>query len=190
MLLDAKTTAFLSLDFQVGILAMYPAAEVVAERAAEATAFAREHGCALIHVGLGFSPGYPELSNLDSPFLRLKQTGMFIAGSESAAIHPALFKDGDLVVYKQRVSAFTENALEMILRARGIRQLVLFGIATSGIVLSTLRRAFDLDFRSVVLKDACWDSDAEVHRVLTEKVFARQATVTTVDALRIIPSAS
>ncbi len=70
----------------------------------------------------------------------------------------------------------------MILRSRGIENLVFFGISTSGITLSTLRRAFDLDFRCVVLKDACFDADQEVHRVLTEKIFPSQATVLTVDA--------
>ena len=49
-------------------------------------------------------------------------------------------------------------------------------------MLSTLREAADLDFGLVVLADACADADAEVHRVLTEKVFVRQADVTTVDA--------
>jgi nicotinamidase-related amidase len=35
----------------------------------------------------------------------------------------------------------------LILRTRGIGNLVFFGITTGGIVLSTLRRAFDLDYR-------------------------------------------
>jgi nicotinamidase-related amidase len=54
---------------------------------------------------------------------------------------------------------------------------VLTGIATSGVVLSTLREAADRDFRLVVLSDGCLDADPEVHRVLTEKVFPRQAEV-------------
>ncbi|MBF0473908.1 MAG: isochorismatase family protein [Nitrospirae bacterium] len=66
--------------------------------------------------------------------------------------------------------------------SRGIENLVFFGISTSGITLSTLRRAFDLDFRCVVLKDACFDADHEVHRVLTKKIFPAQAAVLTVDA--------
>jgi nicotinamidase-related amidase len=70
----------------------------------------------------------------------------------------------------------------MILRARGIDTLVLFGIATSGIVLSTVRAASDLDFKCIVIKDACFDGDAEVHRVLTEKIFTAQATVLTAQA--------
>jgi len=58
---------------------------------------------------------------------------------------------------------------------------VLTGIATSGVVLSTLRQAADLDYRLVVLAAACADADPEVHRVLTTKVFPRQAEVLTVE---------
>jgi nicotinamidase-related amidase len=46
--------------------------------------------------------------------------------------------------------------------------------------LSTLRQAADLDYGLIVLADACLDADPEVHRVLTEKVFPRQAEVSTV----------
>lgn len=65
--------------------------------------------------------------------------------------------------------------------AHDIDELVLTGIATSGAVLSTLRQAAGLDFRFTVLADACLDPDAEVHRVLTEKVFPVQADVVTVN---------
>jgi len=44
-----------------------------------------------------------------------------------------------------------------------------------------VRQAADLDYRLVVLSDGCLDADPEVHRVLTEKVFIRQAAVTTVE---------
>jgi nicotinamidase-related amidase len=45
-----------------------------------------------------------------------------------------------------------------------------------------LREAADKDFALTVLADACLDGDPEVHRVLTEKVFPRQAEVLAVDA--------
>ncbi|HYB16621.1 MAG TPA: isochorismatase family protein [Streptosporangiaceae bacterium] len=62
---------------------------------------------------------------------------------------------------------------------RGI-SLVLAGIATSGVVLSTLRQAADLDYRLTVLADGCLDADPDVHRMLVEKVFPRQAEVVSV----------
>lgn len=180
MALDPKKTALLTLDFQKGVFGFVPGAEAAVPRAAEAVALVRTKGWLLIHVGLGFSPGHPEVKANDTPFAQLKQNGMFVQGSESAAFHPSLFKPGDHVVYKQRYGAFSHNGLEMILRSNGIEDLVLFGISTSGITLSTLRLAFDLDYRCTVLKDACFDRDEEVHRVLTEKVFPMQAKVLTV----------
>jgi nicotinamidase-related amidase len=90
-------------------------------------------------------------------------------------------RPGETVVVKRRVSAFTGSDLEVVLRAAEVDHLVLAGIATSGVVLSTLREAADRDYRLTVLGDACVDADPEVHRVLTEKVFPRQADVITVD---------
>ena len=86
-------------------------------------------------------------------------------------------EENDVIVVKHRVSAFAGTDLEMILRARGLDALVLLGIATSGVILSTVRHGADADYRLVVVKDCCADADEEVHRVLTEKVFVRQATV-------------
>jgi nicotinamidase-related amidase len=85
-------------------------------------------------------------------------------------------------VTKLRVSAFAGSDLDVVLRADGIDTLVLTGIATSGVVLSTLRQAADLDYQLVVLEDGCLDADLEVHRVLMGKVFPRQAEVTSIDA--------
>ena len=88
---------------------------------------------------------------------------------------------GELVVIKKRVSAFTGSDLEVILRAKEINHLVLTGVATSGVVLSTLREAADKDYRLTVLSDCCADRDEEVQRVLLTKVFPRQADVFTTD---------
>ena len=63
------------------------------------------------------------------------------------------------------------------MRAYDVDHLVVAGILTSGVVLSTVREAADLDYRITVLADLCLDVDEEVHRVLTEKVFPMQATV-------------
>jgi nicotinamidase-related amidase len=99
----------------------------------------------------------------------------------ATALHPDLGRSpSDLVVVKRRVSAFAGSDLDVVLRALGIDHLVLSGIATSGVVLSTVREAADRDFRLTVLKDGCVDGDPEVHRVLVDKVLPRQADVTSV----------
>ena len=182
MKLDPKKIALLTLDFQKGILAIAPGAEAIISSASRAVEFARKKGYLVIHVGLGFSEGHPEIPDTESRFKRVKENNLFVKGSPSGEFHSAIANPDEMVVHKQRVGAFSENHLQLILRSRGIENLVFFGISTSGVTLSTLRRAFDLDFRSVVIKDACFDADPEVHRVLTEKIFPTQATVLTVDA--------
>jgi len=182
MKLDAKKTALLTLDFQKGILGLAAGADAIIPSASKAVEFARRKQFLIIHVGLGFSEGHPEIADINPRFQRVKENNLFVKGTPSAEFHSAIAGPGELVVYKQRISAFSENQLHLILRSRGIENLVLFGISTSGITLSTLRRAFDLDFRCFVLKDACFDADPEIHRVLTEKIFPTQATVVTVDA--------
>jgi Isochorismate hydrolase len=98
--------------------------------------------------------------------------------SEATQVHAAVAPHtGDIVVTKKRVSAFTGSDLDVVLRSLDVDSLVLTGIATSGVVLSTLRQAADLDYGLTVLRDCCADADEEVHRVLLDNVFPRQATV-------------
>ena len=181
MKLDPKKTALLTLDFQQGILDRVPAGEAILAKAAQAVELARKNQFLIIHIGLGFSVGHPEIPD-HSSLARVKQGNLFVKGTPSAEFHRAIVRPEELVVYKQRIGAFSENQLHLILRSQGIENLVLFGISTSGITLSTLRRASDLDYRCLVLQDACYDRDEEVHRVLTEKIFPTQAAVLTVDA--------
>jgi nicotinamidase-related amidase len=182
MKLDPSKTAVLTLDLQTGILAMSEAYECVLPCAAQIVDFARKKNYFLIHVGLGFSEGHPEVPNLETPFLLAKQKNLFVKGSPSAEFHGSIIEPHDLIIYKQRIGGFSENHLNLTLRARGIENIVLFGIATSGIVLSTVTRAFDYDYRLTVIKDACADTDEEVHRVLTEKIFPKRGIVTTAEA--------
>jgi len=90
-------------------------------------------------------------------------------------------QEGDIVVDKVRYGAFSSTNLDLILRAMNINQIILFGISTSGVILSTVRDAADKDYIITVLSDCCFDHSEEVHNVLIQKVFPAQATVLTVD---------
>jgi nicotinamidase-related amidase len=142
---------------------------------------ARAAGIPVIYVVVGFRPGYPEISARNKMFSGVAQRAGAAFSEETAQVHPDVAPEpGDIVVTKRRVSAFAGSDLEMVLRAGEIDHLVLAGVATSGVVLSTVRQAADLDFGLTVLADGCLDADAEVHRVLTEKLFPQQADVLTV----------
>jgi nicotinamidase-related amidase len=111
-------------------------------------------------------------------------------GNADAEIHPALQPTAaDIVVTKTRVGAFSTTDLAAQLEARAIDTLILAGIATSGVVLSTVRDAADHDYRLFVLGDCCADRDDEVHRILLERVLVRQADVIdSADLDHLLPS--
>jgi nicotinamidase-related amidase len=173
------STALLVMDVQQGIVDRFgDDDEGYLPRLAAAVQAARGAGIRVIYVVVGFRAGHPEVSERNKSFAAIAGTGRFADGDPGAAIHPVVAPaDGDVIVTKRRVSAFTGSDLEVVLRAAGIDHLVLTGIATSGVVLSTLRQAADLDYRLTVLADGCLDADPEVHRVLTDKVYPRQADV-------------
>jgi nicotinamidase-related amidase len=158
---EAGRTAVVIMDFQVGIVGPYARdPEGTVQRAASVLAAARSAGIPVIHV--------------------VHRGGQFAAESPDISIHPGVAPaEDELVLTKVRAGSFSTTALDVLLREQGRDTLVLMGVATSGCVLSTVRWGADLSYRLVVVKDACDDRDEEVHRVLTEKIYPRQATVVT-----------
>jgi nicotinamidase-related amidase len=180
---DPARTAMLSMDMQNGIVSIYTGntPELVG-RCAEVLKAARSRDTKVIHIRVGFRPGLPEVSERNLLFAALKSSDRHRQLFQGAGgdIHPALGReDSDIVVTKHRVSAFAGTDLSMILRAQEIDTLVLFGIATSGVVLSTLLEASDADYRLIVVKDCCADLDGDLHTCLVDKVFSRRAAVIT-----------
>ena len=176
-------TALLVMDVQQGIVARFGDDPSYLERLSAAIAAARAAEIPVIYVTISFRPGHPEIAASNRTFAAAAAAGGFGHDDPATQVHPRIApRPGDISVVKKRVSAFTGSDLEVVLRGLGVGKLVLTGIATSGVVLSTLRQAADLDYELVVLEDGCLDGDPEVHRVLTSKVFPRQAEVTTVAA--------
>jgi nicotinamidase-related amidase len=175
-------TVLLVMDVQRGVVERFADDPGYLPRLQRAVTAAHASGIPVVYVKVGFRPGHPEVSTRNRIFSTVAAAGRFADGNPAAEIHPSVGpQPGDLVVTKRRVSAFTGSDLEVLLRGLGAGTLVLTGIATSGVVLSTLRQAADLDYRLVVLADGCLDADPEVHQVLIGKVFPRQADVLTVD---------
>jgi nicotinamidase-related amidase len=169
------------MDLHAGIVAIYTQADGgFVERTAAVLRSARERGFTVMHVKVSFRPGFPEVSpkNILLQAIRSDPQRQKLFSGPGSDIHPSVAPAGDeVVITKGRVSAFWGTDLEMILRAKEIDTVVLMGIATSGVVLSTLVEAFDKDFQVAVIRDCCADSEPDLHAALIEKLFAKRGTV-------------
>ena len=180
---DVAHTAVVAMDCQAGIVSIYAKPpDEFAERASLVLQAARAAGMPVMHVQVGFRPGLPEVSDRNQLFAALKSNPehqkLFLG--PAGAIHPALGPEAsDIVVTKHRISAFTGTDFEMVLRAKEIERVVLFGIATSGVVLSTLLHASDADYELIIIGDCCADLDAELHGALVNRLFPKRAQVVT-----------
>jgi nicotinamidase-related amidase len=180
--IDPSHTAVLSMDCQAGIVSLYTreAKDAFLVRVASVLNHARAIGMTIIHIQVGFRPGLPEISSKNALFGAIKSSEQHQRlfreplGAIPDTIGP---KDNEVVITKHRISAFTGTDLAMILRANDIDTLVLYGIATSGVVLSTLIEAADADYHLAVISDCCADLDSGLHDCLIQRFFPSRGSV-------------
>lgn len=166
------------MDMQSSILGSLPDVTPLVSNIKQAIKTARENQIPVIYIVVGFRQGMPEVSKNNKAFSAIKQHMANVNMQEWMTIHPDLApQEQDIVITKKRFSAFMGSDLEVVLRSHDIEHLVLAGISTSGVVLSTLREAADKDYKLTVIEDCCADGDLEVHQLLMNKVFPRQAEV-------------
>lgn len=171
-------TAVLFMDFQPGIIGALPNNNELVATAADVLARARAANLPVIFIRVAFRPGHPEVSDRNQMFSAIKKAGRMQLTDPASEIDPRLAPlDTEFVVVKHRVGAFYGTELQPILNARDIDTLVLLGVATGGVVLSTVRAAADQDYRLLVVRDGCADADPQIHETLMDKVFPRQAQV-------------
>jgi nicotinamidase-related amidase len=175
--IDPSRTALLIMDYQNGVIPMAPNPEELLAGARQAIDLIRARGGTIGYVRVGFAD-VSEIGGAMGQRIGAAALENFHADHPNTQIHAAVAPEaGDIVVRKTRVGPFGSTDLHEQLQERGIDTLVLAGISTSGVVLSTVRDAHDRDYRLIVLADLCADRDAEVHEVLIGKVFPRQAEV-------------
>lgn len=181
--MEQTKTALLVMDMQTSILSSLADSSLLIANVQKAISTARQKRIPIIYVVVGFRPGMPEISPRNKSFSAAKERMASVDMQQWMTIHPELFpREEDIQVTKRRISAFAGSDLEVVLRGQNIEHIIMTGVATSGVVLSTLREAADKDYTITVLSDCCADGDEEVHRVLTTKIFPRQASVTDVNA--------
>lgn len=153
----------------------------VLERAATAVQRARDAGVPVVFVIVGFSSSYIECPD-DSPvFAVARHERRIQLGSWGTEIHARLAPaPHEPVVAKNRINPFFATNLDLILRRLQVDSLVLSGVSTEFVVLSTAMAAHDRDYRVTVLEDACASSTDQLHEAAL-RIAARTATVARVD---------
>ena len=173
--LDPKT-ALIVIDLQKGIAALtgaHPMAEIIERSSALAAAF-RQRGLPVVLVNaVGVAPGRAEQSR-----------GLDGLPAEWFELVPELnAQPGDILVTKRTWGAFTNTDLEARLKALGVTQVVVTGVATSFGVESTARYAHELGFNVILATDAMTDMSLEAHENSVARIFPRMAETGTTDEI-------
>lgn len=178
-------TALLVMHYQTDILALFPsvAPTLLANTRALCDA-ARAKGVSVYFAKFHFSHGYPEVSPLNKNGQGVKQLGLFVEDQ----ISPELGRQAnEPIIVAHRASVFFGTDLQVRLSAQGIDTLIMAGIASTGVMLSSVAYASDADFRLFTVKDCCYDPDQVVHDHLFATAFESRTTVLSLaDALALL----
>ncbi|MCH7959113.1 MAG: cysteine hydrolase [Candidatus Hydrogenedentes bacterium] len=181
--IDTSLTALLVMDVQndqYGLVEKAGQAGPLLDTLCDTIHGARQAGMPVIYVVVQYRIGYPEAHPRNRFQVFNKEKNRLQEGSEEAQIHSDVAPEpGDIIVTKRRVNAFFNTDLDTVLRSLGIETIVLTGIATRGVILSTTRHAADADYEIVILEDGCADPDPEIHDFLIRKILPWQATIGT-----------
>lgn len=185
--LDPTTTALVLIDLQHGITALdvkpHTSSQVVANCARLAEAY-RAQGATIVYVRVA----------LGEMVAHQTDTGGSHGGSlppNACEIVPeAGMQPGDALVTKRQWGAFYASELDQILRRRGVKTVMMAGIATNIGVESTARAAFDQGYDLVFAEDAMTTFSAEMQDFAVTKIFPRMGRVrSTEQLLAALPAA-
>jgi nicotinamidase-related amidase len=179
--LNAKETALVLIDLQRGIvgrqLAPHSAADVVA-RSAKLAEVVRAAGGSVIYVHVQIN----ETVQLPADRPRPRPDGP-IPPEASELVPEAGFREGDALITKRQWGAFYATNLEQVLWRRGIRTIILGGIATNMGVESTARAAYDHGYALVFAEDAISSMSPEMHRFPVENIFPIMGRVRSIEEI-------
>jgi nicotinamidase-related amidase len=152
---------------------------------------ARAAGMMVAYVNIAYRPGFPELKKPTYPLIEsIQERNAFLLGSWDAEVPEELApQPTDIIVINFDSSAFSHTDLDGILRAQGIKQLFLAGIATNWIVESTTRYGAELGYDITVLEDCCQGFSDELHDFAIQNTLPYYATIAkSADFLATLPA--
>ncbi len=176
--LDPRSTALVLIDLQKGIigreLAPRTGVEVVAAGMALAERF-RVIGAPVILVNVAFAPDFADAPRaaVDEP-MTLPPGGL---PADFSDLVDGLAQPSDLRITKRNWGAFHGTELDLQLRRRGIRTIVLGGVATNFGVEGTAREAWQHGYDVVIATEAVSATDADLHAMSFAHVLPRLARI-------------
>ncbi len=183
--IDKKSTALVVIDLQKGIAyAGRPvepySSEVVVRNAAKLADAFRANGMPVFLVHVAASPADRLNVISDDPGWRATAPRPADASDFVPEVGP---REGDLTITKKQWGAFYGTDLELQLRRRGMKTIVLCGVSTNYGVESTARFAYEFGFQQVFAEDAMTSGSLEMHRAAVDFVFKRIGRVRKTDEI-------
>ena len=181
MQLDAKSTALILIDLQKGDLAMPVAphtAPEVYQRSMQLAQRFRAASAPVVRVRVSFTGDFA-----DAHRPPVDQPTNFASLAPGWDEVPEPLPSSDLVITKRQWGAFYGTELDLQLRRRGMRRIVLGGIATNIGVESTARSAAEHGYELVIPEDLCSGFSAEMHASSFKYILPRLARITTSDEI-------
>jgi nicotinamidase-related amidase len=181
--IDPSKAALVLIDLQQGVVGRpsgpRSASEVV-QNAARLAAKFRTLGATVALVRVTFQPDFKDFLNAPAD----------VPMQFNASALPANWADfvpeigpqpGDLIITKRQWGAFYGTELDLQLRRREVRTIVLGGISTNIGVESTARNAYELGYAQIFVEDAMTSSSAEAHEFAVKNIFPRIGNVRSTD---------
>ena len=142
------------------------AADHTIEHVQAALKVSREKDILVVYVNASHRSGYPEVTPKPSSLTDgITQVGGLMRGSWGAEVIDQLKPMAeDIIIYNYSSSAFAYTELDLILRNKGITNLVLTGLVTNWVVESTARDATNRGYNIYTLSDCCQGVNEEMHK--------------------------
>lgn len=170
--IDPASAAIVLIDLQQGIVARSAApysGEEIVNVCSELAASFRAAGATVVYVRVDLADMVK--LNVDTP---TRAPNAPLPPAAASELLPEAGKQAtDLLITKRHWSAFLGTRLEGELRSRGVRTVVIGGIATNFGVESTARDAAGLGFDVVFVEDAMTTVSREAHQFATNVIFPR-----------------
>lgn len=156
-------------------------------QAAQLLSGARAVGAPVVSVRVAFRPDHADVLKNARIFRDVVRLGAMTEGSWGAEFLDGLGPaPGEFVVSHNRIGAFHGSNLGDVLKVLGITRLIVAGVATSSVVVTTVGQAVDLGYEVIVAHDACSAARAEMHSAALDIMSIVADIMPVEEALRLL----